>query len=255
MATSSNRAVVKRKLEIKMKLGTFSIIDGLVVPEILSRYLDFLILDSEHGLENLSEQKARYLASKTEFNKGCEVFIRVPSLSRIDIQRYLEIGADGILVPQISSFEQASQAIEFSFYPPLGSRGVSPYTRPFGYEPSNLVNKKKKINKDLKLSLLIEGAAGIKDLKKILKKYSESIFLIYFGLFDFANSLGLDADLANPKIRNGIIQIIKMCNEANVRIGTIATENKNINLLNDLGVEYIVFKNDVEILKDGIPYV
>ena len=169
-----------------MKLGTFSIIDGLVAPEILSRYLDFLILDSEHGLENLSEQKARFLASKTEFNKGCEVFIRVPSLSRIDIQRYLEIGADGILVPQISSFEQASQAIDYSFYPPLGSRGVSPYTRPFGYEPSNLANKKIKI-KDLDLykksanilSAIFKNFKRILIIRKNIKKQNPDLIIAH----------------------------------------------------------------------------
>lgn len=234
---------------MKSKIGTFSIIDGIVSPEILSQYLDFLILDSEHGLESYSEQRIRYICSKKQNN---EVFLRVDSLNRISIQKALEIKPDGIMIPQISSFQDAKNAINFSFFPPTGSRGISPYTRAFDYESIDVEIKKTNINQTLKLCLLIEGKNGILALPEIIESYSDYIYMIYFGLFDFCNSLGLKADLDNPEILKGIKKIIKICEKNNVYSGTIAINKNAISILKKIGINYIVYKNDSEILIDGI---
>ena len=55
-------------------------------------------------------------------NSKCLKLVRCSSLNKIEIQRTLETNPDGILIPQISSFRDAEQAIEHSFYPPIGKR-------------------------------------------------------------------------------------------------------------------------------------
>lgn len=234
---------------MKSKIGTFSIIDGTVSVEILSNFLDFLILDSEHGLDSYSNQRIRYLSSK---RKDTEVYIRVDCLDRISIQKMLEINPDGIMIPQISSLSDAKEAINFSFYPPIGTRGVSPYTKVFDYRNVEIENKKKNTNRNLKLCLLIEGKGGLSALPEILKNYANLIHMIYFGLFDFSNSLSLEADLKNPVILDGLKQIIKICKSHKVFSGTIAPDKNTLSILKKLGVNYIVYKNDSEILIDGI---
>ena len=230
------------------KLGTFSVIDGVVIPEIISNYCDFIILDSEHGLEDLSYQRAR-IHSLSETVEG---FIRVPCLSRIEIQRYLEIKPDGLMIPQITSIEDAKSAVEFYFYPPVGSRGVSPYTRQFEYNSNKMDEKKANHNSTSKLCLLIEGGSGLKCLGQILDKYSEYIYMIYFGLFDFASIMRTEPDLSNPIIIEGIKDIVSNCSEYSVKVGTIAREKSDIKILENAGVDYIVYKNDTEIFIDGL---
>jgi 4-hydroxy-2-oxoheptanedioate aldolase len=230
------------------KLGTFSVIDGVVIPEILSDYCDFIILDSEHGLEGLSHQRSRIHA----LGGNVECFIRVPCLSRIEIQRYLEIKPDGLMVPQISSINDAASAVEFYFYPPIGSRGVSPYTRQFGYESTNIYEKKAEHNIKSKLCLLIEGKGGIECLSEMLHQYSDYIYMIYFGLFDFANIMQTDPSLSNKVITDGIEDIVSKCREHSVKVGTIARQIDDIATLREIGVDYIVYKNDTEIFIDGL---
>ena len=235
---------------MKSKIGTFSVIDGLVAPEILSNNLDFLILDSEHGLENSSEQRARFYSSALSGNS--EIFIRANSLDRTIIQKMLEIKPHGLLIPQITTLKDAENAIDFSFFPPIGSRGLSPYTRAFDYAADNLNKKKESLNKSLKLGLLIEGKQGMKNLEEILKKFSEHIFLIYFGIFDYSNSLGIEPSLNNEKLINGLKELCALCHEQNVCVGTIAQSPDDIRKLQKLNIDYIVYKNDSEILIDGI---
>tara|TARA_X000000950_G_scaffold275453_1_gene361887 strand:- start:38316 stop:39029 length:714 start_codon:yes stop_codon:yes gene_type:complete len=230
------------------KLGTFSLIDGLTAPEIISDIFDFIILDSEHGLENQLEQKARFLAC----SNASEVFVRVPTISQIEIQRYFEIGVRNIMVPQVQTIEDVKSIIDFSFFPPKGIRGVSPFTRQFNYNQEDLELKKRQINEEIKICLLVEGKTGISNLNEILSNFSKDIYMIYFGLYDFANSMGLDADLENDVIVESICEIVSLCHTHDLFVGTIATSKSNIRKLCKMGIDYIVYKNDTEILRDGL---
>ena len=71
------------------------------------------------------------------------------------------MGPEGILVPQISSFEDAKNAVDYSFYPSIGTKGLSPYTRAFKFS-EKLKEKKIFHNEKFKLSLLSEGNNGLK---------------------------------------------------------------------------------------------
>jgi 2-keto-3-deoxy-L-rhamnonate aldolase RhmA len=229
-------------------IGTFLTIDSVICSEILSKDLDFIIIDREHAAHSLGETRNLMNACCEE----CEKFVRVHSCERIEIQRVLELNPDGIFIPQISSLEDAKNAISFSLYAPLGTRGLSPYTRPFDYSPANVNIQKTSINKKLKIAFLIEGQTGIEALSDILKGYSNDISVIYFGLYDFSSSLNLEADWENQKVKNGLHQIVSLCKTFDVNVGTIARTHKEISILKELGVKYIVFQNDVGILKSGL---
>ena len=49
-------------------------------------------------------------------------FIRVPTDSEGDIQKAVDIGALGIIVPMVDTVEKISNAIMFAKYPPIGKR-------------------------------------------------------------------------------------------------------------------------------------
>ena len=231
-----------------MNLGTFFTVDSIICAEVFSNSLDFLIIDREHSTFNLKETRAVL----NSINKNCEKYIRVHSCNRIEIQRVLETHPDGIFVPQINSLEAAEKAVDFSFYPPIGSRGLSPYTKPFKYSPEDVDNKKIKINQNLKLCLLIEGSEGINSLEQILSECGEEIYMIYFGLYDFCSTLGVEANWINKKINDELEKIIFMSSKKNIHVGTIARSNDEIKLLKQKQVSYIVYQNDVAFINERI---
>lgn len=233
------------------KIGTFSIIDGVTAPEIISKIFDFVILDSEHGLENYIEQKHRYLSC----SKKSDVYLRVPEISKVIIQRYFEIGIKNIMIPQVTSVEDVDNIVSYSFFPPIGTRGISPYSRQFGYSAENIENKKNSINSEIKLAILIEGKKGIDSLQNILKKHKNRLYMVYFGLFDFANSMNMKPELENDVIKDSIKKLVLLCHNFDIKVGTIATNKDNIKILQELDIDYIVYKNDTEILMDGLKNV
>ena len=230
------------------KLGTFCVLDGVVGTEIFSKYMDFLILDSEHGMEGLSDQRNRL----NSIDRKCEAYVRVPYLSQPLIQRFLELDPDGILVPQIGGVQDAQLAVSSCLYPPKGIRGISPFTRPFSYSNENLESKKAAINSKVKICLLIEGFSGISEIEQILEELGPDIYMIYFGLYDFSNVKQCKPSWEDPELQSELKEIVGKCSLADVKVGTIANSGADIKMLKDLGIEYIVYLNDTGILSESV---
>lgn len=230
------------------KIGTFSVLDGVVGTEIFSKYLDFIILDSEHGLESLSDQRNRL----NSLDHNCESFVRVPYLSQPQVQRFLELNPDGIMIPQIGGLEDARLAVTSCLYPPKGIRGVSPFTRPFGYSNQDLDIKKEDINSKTRICLLVEGFNGVAEIESIIDELGSDIFMIYFGLYDFANVKQCEPSWEDADLRNELKDIVDKCSLSGVKVGTIANSTSDVRLLKDHGVEYIVYLNDTGIISMGI---
>lgn len=83
--------------------------------------LDFIVIDHEHGQGSIESAVAILRALK---GTGCAGILRVPSLDRVYIKRALDIGVDGVMVPNIGSVAEAREAVAACRYPPDGRRGA-----------------------------------------------------------------------------------------------------------------------------------
>lgn len=229
-------------------IGTFGLNTCADTTNCLTQGLDFYIIDREHGRASLTETSNLLAAIAND----CEAFIRVSGCERVEIQKVLELKPDGILVPQISSLEEARNAVDWSYFPPKGSRGVSPYTRGFGYIHHDLEIKKQRLNDELKLGLLIEGQSGFDALDDIIDNLGSQLHLVYFGLFDFANSKQVEASWSNNEMFTALEQMVVKARKAKIAIGTIARNKDEISLLEQAGVQYIVYLNDLGIVLEAI---
>ena len=73
-----------------------------------------------------------------------------------------------------------------------------------------------------------------------------------FGLFDFANSKQVEASWANDEIFQALEQMVAKASKAEIAIGTIARNKEEISLLEQAGVQYIVYLNDLGIISEAI---
>ena len=83
---------------------------------------DFVMIDSEHGPTD--PLKNRDLIAAAEYRDTAPL-VRVPNGSYDTILRTLDVGAHGVMVPQINTPEQAQKVAEAALYTPRGSRGVA----------------------------------------------------------------------------------------------------------------------------------
>lgn len=90
---------------------------------------ELVILDMEHGAISAEAADALIPFAK---GLGLAVMSRVAAAERVPIQKALDSGADGVILPQIRDLEHARVATAYAKYPPLGTRGLG-FSRIDGY--------------------------------------------------------------------------------------------------------------------------
>src|SRR5690606_16724771 len=114
--------------------GTFLKLFAPPLIEMLSfSAIDFLVIDAEHAPFSIRDIDALTVCAK---GHGLPVLVRTPDHSPRFIQRVLDIGVDGLVVPQVDSAAQIESVVQATkFFG--GSRGFSSSTRSagFGVEP------------------------------------------------------------------------------------------------------------------------
>jgi len=195
-------------------LGIFQ---QLPIPAI-SRYLaqqgwDWLILDMQHGS---FDYQAIYECCHVIQRAGSKPFVRIPIDHYSAVQRVLDLGALGVVVPMVNSREQAEQAALAAKYPPLGgrSRGGDVWYH-YGADYTEVANQ------TTVLLVQIEHVEAVANAQRILAVEGVDGFLM--GQVDLALSMGLsDVNFSeNQEHRAAIQHTVDVCNS----LGKLACYN------------------------------
>ena len=107
--------------------GIWSVIPSApLVGTLAASGFDFVILDAEHGGYDFGSLDAAITACE---DGGASPLVRSPGADAFFIQRALDLGADGVVVPQVADEAAAARAVAMMHYAPLGTRGYNPFTR------------------------------------------------------------------------------------------------------------------------------
>jgi 4-hydroxy-2-oxoheptanedioate aldolase len=157
--------------------------------------LDFVWIDAEHGTMDLGDIAALVRGADAS---GIDAIVRVPDHSPSFIQRVLDSGATGILVPHIRSAKEAAAVVASAKYAPDGVRGACPATRSFGGLTFDWVTDYRRANDDVLVFGLIEDAEGVENVEEIASE--SGLDGLSFGPFDLSQSAGLDGDVHHPDL-------------------------------------------------------
>ncbi len=115
---------LKEKLERGEKtLGTFFECGSTAVIESLGLTgLDYVVIDTEHGPFE-SESVGEYVCAAER--RGLTPLARVKEISRAAILKTLDVGAKGIIIPQVKTVEDVKEIVKYGKYQPIGERGVA----------------------------------------------------------------------------------------------------------------------------------
>ena len=151
---------------------------------------EFAVFDMEHT--GWSMETIRMLMASSSAVDMVPM-VRVPTLQYHFISRILDVGAMGVVVPFVSSEEQAREIVTCAKYPPEGRRGVAFGVAHDGYRAGNLVTKMRRANEEIMLIAQIENADGAEHAHKIAAVHG--IDALWIGQFDLSTSLGIPGRL------------------------------------------------------------
>ena len=240
--------LLKEKLENKSNvIGPFMKLPSPPVVEIAGLAgFDFVIIDCEHGPLNMLEAenmiRAAHLANMS-------AVVRVGENNPNMISRALDIGADAVQIPQISTKEDALNAVKASKFSPLGERGVCRYVRAAKYSSMDKSEYFKYANENTLVIIHIEGMEGIENLDKILEV--DGIDVIFIGPYDLSQSLGIPGDVNNIKVEEKMKEVVNKASAKGKIVGTFVDDIESAKKWKSLGIQYMSYAVDVGIIYDS----
>ena len=140
--------------------GTVSSSDPEVYCAMANAGFDFTWIEMQHSTLAYNE-----VANMIRFCKGAPAmpFIRVPDATEGDIQKAMDLGAAGIIVPMVDTVEKIQNAVKFANYPPKGvrSQGGGQYGAMWGADYRQISND------NLVVVAMIENPKGVAIADKI----------------------------------------------------------------------------------------
>ena len=158
--------------------------------EVMARQgFDALVIDMQHGMTDMSDVWPMLQAvSQTDTVPVVRVKWNEPS----EIMKALDLGAYAIIVPLVSTAEDAAKAVAACRYPPVGMRSSGPL-RAVHYGGADYLAK---ANDEIVVMAMIETKEGLENLDAICA--TPGLDAIYIGPSDLAFALGMSPRPDNP---------------------------------------------------------
>ncbi len=125
--------ILKKMQAGEQVVGTFFETIGTSIVECLGiAGLDFFIVDFEHS--TFTAESLLEIVHTAEL-RDMSTLMRIKDISRSNVLRPLDVGVQGLIIPNIRTVDEVKQVVDWGKYAPLGNRGffLSRVTD-FGYE-------------------------------------------------------------------------------------------------------------------------
>jgi 4-hydroxy-2-oxoheptanedioate aldolase len=207
---------------------------------------DFVTIDSEHAPSSDEANRLLIMAGET---RNLPIFIRTPNEIDSSILRSLDIGAQGLLLPQVNSREEAEEIVRAAKYYPQGQRGVG-LGRGADYGINiDLQDYFKRANDNLLIAVQCENIAGVPPLDDIASV--PGVDVIFVGPFDLSQSMGIPGKINDPKVLEVMNKVLEVCARHKKYAGVFTFVVDQAIEYAKMGFKYIIAGSDLRYLSDA----
>jgi 2-keto-3-deoxy-L-rhamnonate aldolase RhmA len=240
----------ERSMKLKQRLrggettfgGWITVANPMVAEIMAGAGFDWVFIDTEHG----GFSNEGFQTCLMAFNGSPTVpMTRVAWNDHVLIKQALDMGAEGILIPMVSSAAEARAAVSACKYPPEGTRGFGPRrASDYGRNTDAYVAQ---ANESVIVTVQIEHVNGVADIDGILD--TPGIDVACLGPTDLSGSAGVLRQFDHPVVVDGMTKVI---NAARARqmpasIGITFPDNQ-MQRWYSVGANFIFCGDDVTLL-------
>jgi len=242
---NSKRVELKTKLRNREKIfAAWTSIAHPSITEIFTRSgVDFVGIDIEHSTIT-QEQSQRIIAASQAGGTLC--LPRIASHNMEMIKRLLDSGADGIIVPMVSTPEDVERLVSWCKYPPKGRRsfGIA-RGQGYGFDFAEYTSTWNDVSS---LIVQIESIEGVQNIEAILA--NDDVDGAMIGPYDLSGSLGIPGKLDHPSVMESAKKVIDACAGLGKACGTqvIEPDSENVSKAFDDGYTFVVLASDIFVL-------
>jgi len=206
---------------------------------------DAFFVDMEHSAITLDAAAQICTAA---LPVGVTPLVRIAGHNFEDATRLLDMGALGIICPNVSTRDEAIAFADACRFPPVGTRSVAGPGALQGYRATPLGEVNAQGNAATTLIPMIETPDGVANAETIAAVPGIDILLI--GSNDLCTAMGIPGDLKHPKLRAAYETVAKACatHKKILGVGGIRGDVAHVAELVKLGARFVIAGSDIQYL-------
>jgi len=171
----------------------------------------FALIDNEHGPFNIET-----IADLSRYARTCGVtpIVRVPEATYAHISQALDGGAQGIMLPRVTSVAQVEAVVDLMKYPPRGRRGSVLSRGHTDFRSGDVVEAMEAMDRETMLVVQVETTEALTDLDAIVSVPGVDAALV--GPNDLSIAMGIPGQMDAPAFAAALDQVIASCRKAGV---------------------------------------
>ena len=200
----------KRMRAGEVSFGAWLTMPGLNIAEIMAGIgFDWVFIDAEHGPFDAGSLQISLAAFK---GSPTVPIVRVAANDAVHIGQVLDMGAEGIIIPQVEDAVAARRAVAASLYPPEGSRSFGPRRASNYYRDIDAYVSA--ANHSLLTIVQIESLRGVEEIDSILEV--PGLDAVFTGPMDLSGSAGALRNTSHPVVTAAIEAVLAKCRAKNM---------------------------------------
>jgi 2-keto-3-deoxy-L-rhamnonate aldolase RhmA len=202
---------------------------------------DWLFIDMEHTTIDLFQAGEIAVAA---LDTGVTPIVRVPGHEHFHATRVLDGGALGIVVPDVSTPEQAARIARNCLFPPQGYRSIGGFLPQSGYAQVAVGELMARINENTLLVAMIESAEAVERADAIAATPGIDVLLI--GTNDLTSRMGIPGRLDHERVEAAYREVIGACRKHGKfpGMGGVYTEDLMRKYI-DMGARFVLGGGDI----------
>jgi 4-hydroxy-2-oxoheptanedioate aldolase len=234
-------AIAKGELQI----GLWCSLCSPITAEIVSHAgFDWLLLDTEHSPNEEPDVLAQLHAAQA----GTASAIVRPAWNDIVlIKRFLDIGAQSLLIPFVQTPEEARRAVEATRYPPGGIRGITGSGRASRY--GRVKDYLKNASQEICVLVQVETKSALDQIEAIASV--DGIDGVFIGPNDLAASFGHIGNWAHPDVQAALEDAVRRLKKIGKPAGILTPNEEEAKRFIQWGYTFVAVGADLGLLARG----
>ena len=230
-----NNNIMKEKLRSgKNVVGLFQNVINPNITEIMGLLgFDFVIVDGEHTTFNPNLAEEHFRAAEL---RNISSVTRIGQNDQQVIQKFLDAGSQGVLMPLINNKSDALEVVDSVKYPPVGKRGLASGRGSAYGIPQSVKEHVDSSNKETLVAIQIETTEAMENVDAISS--IDEVDVLFFGPSDISSSFGIHGQINDPKVRDTISDLSKIAIGNGKACGTIARGADDFKFYKEAGFQW-----------------
>ena len=165
---------------------------------------DFLFIDTQHAVFNRESVAALIISAR---GAGVSPLVRVRSHADPDAALFLDVGAGGLIVPDVNTAEDARSLVRWCRFPPRGQRSLPGPLVQDDFRPTAPIDAMRRADAETVLVAMIETTVGVANAEEIAAV--DGIDVLHVGCVDLLLALGRPGEQGCTEILEAIEKVAR----------------------------------------------